>query len=68
LFPPANFGDFVDITRDALTIPADVVADDTFVNEFNQAVTVRFYDTKKDIVYGTDLHAWWLLFCFSLQW
>jgi origin recognition complex subunit 4 len=39
LFPPATFGDFVDIARESLTVPPGV-ADQEFVDPFNQAVVV----------------------------
>lgn len=39
LFPPATFGDFVEIARESLTVPLSV-ADQEFVDPFNQAVVV----------------------------
>ncbi|CAO3646903.1 unnamed protein product [Cunninghamella echinulata] len=45
LFPPATFGDFVEMARDALIVPNDI-ADETFVTEFNQAVENVFEDTS----------------------
>ncbi|SAM06446.1 hypothetical protein [Absidia glauca] len=45
LFPPATFGDFVDIARESLTVPPGV-ADQEFVDPFNQAVVALFEDSS----------------------
>ncbi|CAO3629054.1 unnamed protein product [Cunninghamella blakesleeana] len=45
LFPPATFGDFTEMARDALTIPEDLT-EENYVIKFNQHVKNVFEDTS----------------------
>lgn len=42
LFPPATFGDFVEMARDALTLPDDIT-EEAYITKFNQTVKVNTY-------------------------
>ncbi|KAI8086083.1 origin recognition complex subunit 4 C-terminus-domain-containing protein [Halteromyces radiatus] len=45
LFPPATFGDFVEIARETLIVPEGLV-DQDFTEKFNQAVKTVFEDSS----------------------
>lgn len=68
LFPPATFGDFVEMARDALTVPNDI-ADESFITKFNQAVEVikimgRIMITSVKILYSC-YHLQCVYICFD---